>query len=950
MDDQPGRLLPHQMQRDAPSLPLAFELLAEIATGPTARVELCRIRSPKELAGRFVAVKRLHPHIAEDPQFYSMFVDEVWMTAALDHPNITRVIGWGADHEGTYLAVELIEGVSLARLMKTVFETREAFTERMVVYFGSEMCAGLAAAHDLRSPEGEHLLLVHRDLTPGNILIGFDGRIVIADFGLAKAKQRVTRTLTGLLKGHPHYMAPEQATEQPIDGRADLFSLGVLLFELFTGRHPWSGNTEFEVFQAMANEAPADLQSLRPKIDRELASVVHRLLAKSPADRFSSAVEARDRLQFWLETHGYKSDNQDAVARFVRRNAMRQMRWFERAVAGDFLAEATRAKARMLGARARTRGAGLGTATNTNMSAISNMVPPPGPPSAPPPALGGRTQSLPSEAGSFPSRGAGPAAVSSRRRAARRVVDEPTDVQDAPPRISSTPTGEAPDWGEEVPTVVKPNAHHLAHIQQARQAAAEAQAMQGIPSFADDGSDDHRTTAVKPKFALPLLEGVRADREANQALGQQVLQSVMQSTRGVPTVVDSDSGEVETTPARVRPTLEPPPPPPLRKLPPPPPQRRDTPLPPAPRDSTQDGPDVETEVQRSSPARRNPTRAESVRRVDQDGVEAAPRKSARMPRTEADVLAEVDRFSSMSVRLLAQADYAAKVAAHRAVLAQLSSDALHLATQAAQSFHALGAAHAMGLVDEAYRLEASIQRGEANAPQPPLGMEPIVGLFSHQSGLPHSAESAPTHPHRRVGQGQTGQGHTGQGQAGQGQAGQGQQAGQTTLAMPRTQVDVPPSQPPPPPTRGPQHTEVSGSPYADPIAQPLHDALNAQPQQPTRTPSAPPPALDQAPALTGPPTSNIPAHTSVPPSLPPPSGAYTPGPTLERPAGFRLATADSRREATVPSRQLVINPHTFSDKQGLLAGEILGVRVPIALAVAAALALAMVVLVWFIVS
>lgn len=101
--------------------------------------------------------------------------------------------------------------------------------------------------------------------------------------------------------------------------------------------------------------------------------------------------------------------------------------------------------------------------------------------------------------------------------------------------------------------------------------------------------------------------------------------------------------------------------------------------------------------------------------------------------------------------------------------------------------------------------------------------------------------------------------------------------------------------------------------------------------------------------MTGPPVPGHP-HSGIPPSMPPPSGAYTPGPTLERPAGFRLATPDSRREATVPSRQLVINPHTFSDKQGLLAGEILGVRVPIALAVAAVLALAMVVLVWFIVS
>jgi serine/threonine-protein kinase len=146
--DQPG--LPGPLSKLVPPPPLAFELLAEIAAGPTARVELCRVREPAPLQGQLLAVKRLHPHIAEDPQFASMFVDEVWMTAALVNQNVVRVAGWGTDAEGTYLAVELVQGVSLARLMKTVFETGEAFTERMVVYLGSEICAGLSGAHELR--------------------------------------------------------------------------------------------------------------------------------------------------------------------------------------------------------------------------------------------------------------------------------------------------------------------------------------------------------------------------------------------------------------------------------------------------------------------------------------------------------------------------------------------------------------------------------------------------------------------------------------------------------------------------------------------------------------------------------------------------------------------------------------------------------------------------------
>jgi eukaryotic-like serine/threonine-protein kinase len=455
--DQPG--LPGPLSKLVPPPPLAFDLLAEIAAGPTARVELCRVREPAPLQGQLLAVKRLHPHIAEDPQFASMFVDEVWMTAALVNQNVVRVAGWGTDAEGTYLAVELVQGVSLARLMKTVFETGEAFTERMVVYLGSEICAGLSGAHELRGPEGEPLGLVHRDLTPGNILLGFDGQVKIADFGLAKAKQRVTKTLTGLLKGHPQYMAPEQGREGQIDRRADLFSLGVLLFELFSGKHPWNAGNELEIFRVMASDPPADLLTLRPKLDRELAAVVSRLLERDPARRFQTADEVRVRLLAWLDSHGYKADNAGSVARFVRRNAMRQMRWFERAIGGELKAEAERAKARI---------------------SISK----------------GRSQPPLPDTGTVNR----PAAVSSRRR---RRMEEPTEVSsaaaekrlaattpDGVPSMDDSPSGE---WSEEVPTVVKPTAPLLIGAPVINR-PPEASSVTPI-----DEDSDQRTTAVKAK-------------------------------------------------------------------------------------------------------------------------------------------------------------------------------------------------------------------------------------------------------------------------------------------------------------------------------------------------------------------------------------------------------------------------------------------------------------------
>ncbi len=309
-------------------------MLAEIAVGNTARVELCRIHGGGR-SGELCAVKRLHPHVADDPQFVAMFQDEVWMTAALKSPHVVEMVGWSIDASGPWLAVELVRGVSLARLMKTVLDTGEMFSERLVVYIARSICAGLVAAHELRSPEGEPLGLVHRDLTPGNVLLGFQGEVKITDFGLAKAKQRVTRTLTGLLKGNPQYMSPEQVKSEGVDARSDIFAVGVLLFELFSGRRPWTATNDFDVMRAVTEDAPLELLELRPKVDRALGRLVARCLEKDPAARFQNARELHQQLDGWLDAHGYREGNEHALSRFVRRNAMRQMRWFERATLTD---------------------------------------------------------------------------------------------------------------------------------------------------------------------------------------------------------------------------------------------------------------------------------------------------------------------------------------------------------------------------------------------------------------------------------------------------------------------------------------------------------------------------------------------------------------------------------------------------------------------------------------
>lgn len=319
--------------------PLSFERLAVLAVSSTTRVELCRVVMSGEHHGAFAAVKRLPPELSEDPALRSMFRDEIWMATALQHPNVAQVLGWGEDEAGLFLASEFVRGVSLSRLMRTVFRTGEAFTERLIVFLAGKVCAGLEAAHDVRSPQGSRLNLVHRDLTPGNILLSFDGHVKITDFGLAKAEQRITRTAVGITKGKPAYMSPEQVCGKPLDGRSDLFALGVVLFELLTQRRPWTVKTIDDALTYIVNGDTPDLSALCPRVDSSLVQFVTKCLARDPEQRFQSANELRLELDEWLMLHGYQ-DSEAPLGRFVRRNALRQMRWIDRALAGGVAEDA----------------------------------------------------------------------------------------------------------------------------------------------------------------------------------------------------------------------------------------------------------------------------------------------------------------------------------------------------------------------------------------------------------------------------------------------------------------------------------------------------------------------------------------------------------------------------------------------------------------------------------
>src|SRR4029079_2126298 len=172
---------------------------------------------------------------------------------------------------------------------------------------------GLAAAHNLRGQDGNMLGLVHRDLTPGNVLVTFDGVVQIIDFGIAKAEDRITHTRTGMLKGKPAYMAPEQARGGKIDGRADIFSFGVMMFELLSGRKPWMAKGAFDVMMEIASDPHPDLGELRKGLNPEFVAIAHKCLEKKPEARFNSAAEIKARLDAWLASKGFASDDQQSL-------------------------------------------------------------------------------------------------------------------------------------------------------------------------------------------------------------------------------------------------------------------------------------------------------------------------------------------------------------------------------------------------------------------------------------------------------------------------------------------------------------------------------------------------------------------------------------------------------------------------------------------------------------
>ncbi|HEX4475674.1 MAG TPA: serine/threonine-protein kinase [Polyangiaceae bacterium] len=282
---------------DGPQKIDRYDLVAEIASGGMATVFLGRLSGVGGFR-RFVAIKRLHPHLAREQEFVEMFLDEARLAAGIHHPNVVPILEVGASERGYYLVMEYVEGDTLARLLARAATSGNRLPIPIGTRIIVDMLAGLHAAHELRDEQGNPTELVHRDVSPQNILVGIDGQTRITDFGVARAASRLSATRAGQLKGKIAYMAPEQAVGDPaVDRRADVFSSGIVLWEVLAARRLFKAENEAATLARVISETVPHICKINPAIDPQVGEVVMRALERDADARYATCQIFADDLE-----------------------------------------------------------------------------------------------------------------------------------------------------------------------------------------------------------------------------------------------------------------------------------------------------------------------------------------------------------------------------------------------------------------------------------------------------------------------------------------------------------------------------------------------------------------------------------------------------------------------------------------------------------------------------
>jgi serine/threonine protein kinase len=263
-----------------------YELLCPIAEGGMASVWVARLRA-KHGFEKLVAIKTILPKHAEDPRFQQMFLDEARIASRIDHVHVAHVLDLGDEHGVLYLVMEWVDGDSLSKLQRALKADGGVLPLGIALRIVADACAGLHAAHELHDADGKPLGVVHRDVSPQNVLIGASGVVKVIDFGIAKARDRLAgETSTGSLKGKIQFMSPEQAMGKAIDRRADVWSTGSLLYTLLSGEPPFDDANQYATLHRIASGARPP--PLPRRIPTQITAIVEKALAFAPEDRFAT--------------------------------------------------------------------------------------------------------------------------------------------------------------------------------------------------------------------------------------------------------------------------------------------------------------------------------------------------------------------------------------------------------------------------------------------------------------------------------------------------------------------------------------------------------------------------------------------------------------------------------------------------------------------------------------
>ncbi len=267
-----------------------YRLLRALGRGGMAEVHLAETIGPATLR-RHVAIKRLLPAFASSKRYVQMLLDEAHIAGGIRHPNVVRLIDFGQVGSTHYIALEFVQGVDLAFVLRTLRAQGRDLPVPVALHVARCVARGLHAAHTLADAEGRPMRVVHRDVSPHNVLLSDAGEVKLIDFGVAKAETNLTTTRTGIIKGKLQYMSPEQAQARPVDCRSDVFSLGMTLYKMLVGHLPFSGSNEFQIYDEILRKRATPPSHLRADVTERVDALVLRALQKSADDRFQSADE-----------------------------------------------------------------------------------------------------------------------------------------------------------------------------------------------------------------------------------------------------------------------------------------------------------------------------------------------------------------------------------------------------------------------------------------------------------------------------------------------------------------------------------------------------------------------------------------------------------------------------------------------------------------------------------